>query len=289
MLQDAYINNFLEIPVVLGIMLCKEKFVTNAYFKELIQESSQKKELASSIRSIIFNLPENTDFQEFSVKDYYAYLYRLNKNHRILVLVLHENNVVKSFRAKQLCQKLQEDINLTVKIFNDLLSKNLLPKNPILADDLGDKKPSEIAISHNYSSKPNNEIELSLILASLNYLSKFSCNFLGSKIVSNFWNISRPDNKWLLQFEIKLYAEIIFSGDPQEKVGPIAVLNVREWTRQFMNQCCQLIRDLPERLEKENMNEDYRKIISIYTSEYLKDIQSLEGDSGESLFDDALF
>ncbi len=286
MLQDAYIKSFLEIPVVLGITLCQAKFVTNSYFKEPLQKDLQKKELIHSIRSIIFGLPEDADFLEFSVQDYYAYLYRLDDKYKILTLVLHDNNVVKSFRAKQLCAKLQEDINLTIKIFDELSNQDSLPEQIIKEVHAGDSVQKFSQIYSHASKKIISEPDLDLILDALNYLSHFVCSFLGPKITSNFWNISRPKNEWLFQFEIKYSSEIIFCGDPDKKINPLAILSVREWTRNFMNQCCQLIRDLPERLEKESINEDYRRIISIYTSEYLQEMSNFSGSSNESLFGD---
>jgi hypothetical protein len=288
MLQDAYLKSFLEIPVVLGIALCQAKLVKSYHFKEPLQQNSQNNELINSVRNTIFTLPENIEFLEFSVQDYYAYLYQLNEKYRFLALVLHDNNVVKSFRAKQLCTKLKEDTNLTVKIFNELSNHNFSSEHFIQEVPAFDNTQKSSQSHEHFSKEISDELGLDLILSSLNYLSYFVANYLGQKITSNFWNISRPENEWLVQFEIKYNCEIIFHGDHDQKINSLAILSVREWTRRFINQCCKLIHDLPTRLEKESINEDYRKIISIYTPEYLQEMINFSGSSNESLFGETL-
>jgi hypothetical protein len=288
MFQDSYLKSFLEIPVVLGVALCQSKLLKSYYFKESLQQSLRKNELTNSIRSTIFALPDDTNFFEFSVQNYHAYLYQLNKEYRFLALVLRDNNVVKSFRAKQLCIRFQEDIDLTIKIFNELSKNDLLSEHFIQEVPAVDniQKPSQ-----GYGqSNPEifNELELDLILSALNYLSHFVSNYLGQKITSNFWNISRPENEWLFQFEINCNCEIKFRGDRDNKINSLAILSLREWTRRFMNQCCKLIHDLPKRLEKEIINEDYRKIIAIYTPEYLQEMRNFSDSISESLFGENL-
>ncbi|WP_404786799.1 hypothetical protein [Altericista sp. CCNU0014] len=286
MLQDAYIKSFLEIPVVLGIALCQAKFVSYSYFKEQIQNHPQKSELIKNIRDNIFSSPEDVDFFEFNVKDYHAYVYQLDEKHRILIIVLHENNVVKSFRAKQLQVKLEKDVNLTIQIFKEFSNFDFIPDRFIQCTK--EKNQKLDSVKNHSEKKSEDEISIIQILDALNFLSHFVCGYLGPKITSNFWNISRPKNEWLKQFEIKFDSEIIFQGNSEEITKALHVLSIREWTRNFMKQCCKLIRDLPERLEKENINGDYRKIISIYTSEYLSEFSKFSVNSDESLFGDEL-
>lgn len=288
MLHDEYIKNFLEIPVVIGISLCQSKLIASSYFKKEFDERLNKKELTINIKNIISDLPKDLDFFEFSIKDFYGYIYRLDEIYRILIIVVHDNNVVKTFRAKQLCNKLQEDIHQTIKIFNDL-SEQSIPNKQFIQENILFDDSRKNKLTYEYISKETyDEPDLDLILAALNYLSQFVCSFLGPKITSNFWNISRPEYEWLSKFEIKYSSSIVFIGDSSQKINPISILHIREWTRKFMNQCCQVIRDLPERLEKEKIDDSYRKIISIYTSEYLQDMNNFSGDSSESLFGDTL-
>lgn len=289
MLKDAYIKNFLEIPVVLGIALCQEKLVTYYYLKAQIQGHPQKSALINQIRDAVFSAPEDIDFFECSIQNYHAYLYQLNEKYRILTLVLHENNVVKSFRAKQLCTKLQENIDTTLQLFKELSNHHSISGQSIqsIRETDSEENIQEINSIHNDSEKiVDSSLDIGQILNALNLLSQFVCCYLGPKVTSNFWNISRPKDEWLNQFEIKFSSEIIFSGNLEESISPLKTLSIREWTRNFMKQCCQLIRDLPERLKKENINEEYRKIISVYTSEYIHEVSKLSVSSSESLFED---
>ncbi len=287
MLLDSYLSSYLEIPVVLGIGFCQSKLLMYSYLKDQIHEQPETEDLITQIRRSLCHIPESDTFFETPVLNYHLYLYSLGDQYRFLTLVLHENNVIKSFRASQLQQKLQENIQTTKQLFKELSTQRSILGQPISTLQKEQKPETLGKFSSANNENPSlldQSIAINEVLAALNALSRFTCQYLGPKITSNYWNLARPKNQWLNNFEIKYSAAIAYRGDRSEAIHPLQILALREWTQNFMKQSNSIVRNLPELFEKEGISESHRKILSIYTSQYLHDHIIPDLDQDESLF-----
>ncbi len=279
MLLDSYIKSYLEISVVLGIGICHSKTIKSLYLNDFINDQPEKDELVVKLNHALFHSSAENDFYEAPLINYHFYLHTLGDQYQFITIVLHDNNVIKSFRAKQLQRKLQEDINLSLDIFKELSTKRTLIGKPIsslIKDHQSNQLSQEVSV---------HTVKIEDAVAGLNALSKFARQYVGPKIISNYWNLSKPDKEWLGQFEIKRSGAIVFRGNRADIINPLQILLLREWTQNFMKQCHTIIRDLPERFEKAGLSEEHRKILSIYTSSYLHD-QIISNQQNESLFGD---
>lgn len=279
MFLTSYIKSYIEIPLVLGLGLCQSKLLKYNYFKDQVTD-----DLIIQIKNNIFSLNLDNEFNEFEIKNHQIYLYKINSIYTFVTLVFHDNNVIKSFRAKQLQEKFKVDIDATLELFQDLsIQPDLyiaLGQRPRL-----DQNQPEFNETFDYNPS-NSELDINIeeALAALNTLSQFICRYLGPKITSNFLNLSQPKDEWIKNFEIKYSATVTFRGDKTEIVKPLKILLLRNWTQNFMRQCYQLVRDLPNKFEKEDLCEKHRKIISIYTSDYLNLENSSSHTENEGLF-----
>ncbi|MCM1983815.1 hypothetical protein [Lyngbya confervoides] len=293
---DSYLRSYLEIPVVLGVALCQDKKPKYLFLDNQLNSCSEKIRLMGRLKEILLTTDKisvDGDPVEMPISNYYLYLYPLDEKHDFLTLVLHENNVIKSFRAKQLQRKLREDIALSLQYFQELSTKR-----SILGQHVGTETRERIASdkSNGKSNGKSNErdsdftqenLSIDEVLTALNDLSRFVARYLGTKITSNYWNLAKPEDKYLSSFTIRYSAEISYSGQPSDSINPLGILALRKWTQSFMKLCYGVVNDMPERFEKEGINEKYRKIISIYTSDYLHGEGAVTGQE-ESLFGDLL-
>ena len=294
MLLRSYVDSYLEIPVVLGVALCQAKVLRYLYLKDLPHSLESPEELIEKTRYTLFRASTDVDFFEAPLLTYYLYLFKLDQKHQFMTIVLHDNNVIKSFRAKQLQQKLQENIRETLRIFKDLSTHEANTgkplSNPTTISQVEIPLKSGTANSSNsLNVTTETATNVDQVLEALNALSQFACQYLGSKITSNYWHLSRPKNDWLQNFDIQYSAEIVFAGNRYDSINPLQILAIRAWTQNFMRKCHTIIRDLPERFEKTGIRDEHRKIIAIYTTNYLHDNSSAAESSNTSLFGDFQF
>lgn len=270
--QDI-IQNFLNIPDVLGIALMQGRVIPYFYIKEQIFSSEKRIDLIRSFRKNVLEVPGLSNALEFQLDDYYAYTFKLNDTLTLLAISHQKSSIVQSMANKILKSAFQEDVDITVKSFESLTKKVLhspLPK-PVISDKLNSEKKNAAQFTEELYS-------IEECVVTLNDLSQFVCNYLGPKITSNFWIMTRPGREWLSNFQIKSSAKIEFLGSVQTSVSPLQHLFIREWTNAFMNQCSQIIKDLPSRVDQDFLNKKQRKMISIMPHGHLNEISSLSAE-----------
>ena len=262
MLLDSYIKSYLDISVVLGIGICHSKVIKSLYLNDCVNQSSERTELVAKLNHTLFNSPSEGDFYEAPFINYHLYLHNLRDQYEFITLVLHDNNVIKSFRAQQLQKKLQKDIKVSLDIFEELSTQRTLLGKTVT-------RPTDDKSTHSPESDFLHNITVEDAVVGLNALSKIVSQYIGPKIIANYLNQSKPNKAWLKKFEIQGSGAIVFQGQYAERINPIQMLSLREWTQNFMKQCQTIILDLPECIEKAGLSDKHRKILSIYTSNYL--------------------
>jgi hypothetical protein len=277
--QDL-IQNFLVLPDVVGIALMQGRIIPYFYVKEKIIDAEQKIELIRHFRKSILDIPTLSNCLEFQIDSYFGYTYKLNDILTLLVIVSQHSIAVKSMANNILLSALKSDLNTTVKLFEGLTRKVFQPVK-IDATPV-DKITTDHLISIDESLKEDYTIED--LVTTLNALSQIVCSYLGPKITSNFWQLTRPKQEWLNSFNIKSTATIEFVGSTTDLVSPLQHLFIREWTNQFINQCSHIIRDLPSRIDQKLLDQKHRRMISIVPKGYLNEVENLSYQSS-SLFD----
>lgn len=278
MRQDI-LQSFLKFPEVVGVALMQGRVIPYFYIKEKNFSPEQKLELLRVFRTEALKNPSLSSTQEFKVNDYFAYAHKLSGNMNLLTITTQPSMLVRSAGRNLLKDLLQEDVDRTVKAFEQLTRKVLSPEEPSLPTH---REP----LTHPVEQQGLEEIPDSVeeLVYILNEMSKIVCSYLGPKITSNFWQITRPKHEWLNHFQIKSSSAIEFNGPLNSSVTPLQHLFVREWTNAFMNQCITIVRDLPSHIDKAFSDKKYRKMVSIVPSQYLSKVGTFSNE-GQGLFD----
>ncbi|MBD2101166.1 hypothetical protein [Leptolyngbya sp. FACHB-261] len=103
-------------------------------------------------------------------------------------------------------------------------------------------------------------VSLEDVVAALNHLSKFTTRYLGTAVIVNYWKSSRPDSDWLTQFNIDRTGRMTFTGDASRFL-PAHHQQVRQWVKSFIRRCAQVLRDFPQMLEQDGLNEQQKQIL----------------------------
>lgn len=279
--QDI-IQSFLDQPEVVGIALMQGRIIPYFYVKENFVSPEKRIELIRHFRNNILETPALSDSLEFQINSYHAYTYKINNNLTLLIISFQDSVIVKSMINRILKSALENDLGVTIKSFENLTKKIVQPIKKEPEFQPSQKEIQTSTINSNESQAENHSIEE--VVEMLNDLSQTVCCYLGPKITSNFWQLTRPKHEWLSQFNIKSNANIEFIGLKQNFVSPLQHLIIREWTNKFMNQCSQIVRDLPTMIDQQLQNKKHRNMISILPSGYLNELEYLS-HKDNSLFE----
>jgi hypothetical protein len=279
--QDI-IQSFLDQPEVVGIALMQGRIIPYFYVKENFIDAKKRIELIRHFRNNILETPIPLSCAEFQIDSYYAYTYKLKDTLMLLIISDQDSSIIKSIINSILQPALQSDLDTTIKLLKILTKKTSQPtKNELL---LNQTKETSLTPIISAQETLTEEYRVDELVKTLNTLSQIVCSYLGPKITSNFLQITRPKHNWISNFKIKSNANIEFLGVVQGDISPLQHLLVREWTNKFMNQCSQIVKDLPTLIDQKFQNKKYRRMISILPNGYLNKLEISLKNSG-SLFD----
>ncbi len=228
----------------------------------------QKEALAQGIQQVIDTTPANFKFFEFQFSGHQVYIYKLD--HGIILLVLAASTLAYETYIEtigRLKAELQEDIANTIATFrllagNTTLSgQNYWKRAPDPVSTIPNKRVA-VAPEHSPSqpSPPsptppsvpsplsNPAPTLKETLAAMNELSKFTTQYLGATVVTNYWKTTRPTIDWLNQFEVERSAQLNASNQipPTTELTSEQQQWIQDWVDAFIQRCARVIRDFPK-------------------------------------------
>lgn len=118
------------------------------------------------------------------------------------------------------------------------------------------------------SSQPSTAdaaIDLKELLATLNHLSHFTTQYLGTAVITNYWKSSRPDIDWLQNFQVDRSAHLTFSSPLAQGANQAITAEQQQWVQQwvlaFIKRCSQVIRDFPTIVEQRALSDRQKQIL----------------------------
>jgi uncharacterized protein YjbI with pentapeptide repeats len=99
----------------------------------------------------------------------------------------------------------------------------------------------------------NVKITIEEVLATFNYLSQCSNQFLGNKITLKYWQSSRPSDDWLKQFEIDRSTKATFAGEVTGTITAEQLKAIQTWSNVFIQYCSQVIVDFASIIQKQHL------------------------------------
>src|SRR6476469_5511455 len=151
---------------------------------------------------------------------------------------------------------------------NGSQSSPVSPANPTVeVGTSAEAVPVPIAPSVPPASTPDAEaaVDLTELLASLNHLSHFTTQYLGTAVITNYWKSSRPDLDWLQNFQVDRAAHLTFSSPLAQGTNqPITAEQqrwIQQWVLAFIKRCSQVIRDFPTIVEQRALSDRQKQIL----------------------------
>lgn len=229
----------------------------------------QKEALAQGIQQVIDTTPANFKFFEFQFTGHQVYIYKLD--HGIILLVLAASTLAYTTYTEsvdRLKAELQEDIANAIATFrllagNTTLSgQNYWKRQPDGTSTASNRRsgfapeskpeippqPPQLPTHPPPTSPLASSPTLKDMLAAMNELSKFTTQYLGATVVTNYWKTTRPSIDWLNQFEVERSAQI---SPPTQIPGATKLTDdqqqwIRTWVDAFIQRCAKVIRDFPK-------------------------------------------
>lgn len=83
-----------------------------------------------------------------------------------------------------------------------------------------------------------------VLLDHLNSLSRCSERYLGSSLVTKYWERSRPDEAWMTQFQVDRKAQFSHAGALDQPVSILQIKCIQRWINQFIGNCSHIFQEL---------------------------------------------
>jgi len=242
----------------------------------------QREALACGIHQVIETTPPDFRFFEFQFSRHQVYIYKLD--HGIILLILADSSFVYTAHlelVEQLKQELQKDIVNAIATFRMLAGNTTLSRQdywqptkietvPTLPKDAWmiaaePSIPSPAPPSPVPAAPPPFPVSgcppplastatLKETIAAINQLSKFTTQYLGSSVVTNYWKATRPEIPWLQQFQVERSAHIrcpaSASASDNTVLTPEQQQWIQDWVEAFIQRCSKVIRHFPKTVQQ---------------------------------------
>jgi hypothetical protein len=282
-MKREVVQDFLNLPGIVGVALIQGQ--SQPYFCGIHQAltTQQQEALSQGIQQVIATTPVGFEFFEFQFNQRRVYIYKLDQD--VILLVLAGNHLVYSTYAatiEPLKAKLQEDVAAAIATFSRLASNAALteqqPEAPSVAiaslensrhaaalkslNQLQSAPPPRSAVPA--QPNPDQAVSLKEVLDAINQLNKFTTQYLGTTVVTNYWKSTRPAVAWLNSFQIERLAQMTFLPQVPSESLPTLTAEQHEWMQAwvtaFIERCSKVIRDFP-RLVKQTALNDRQKFL----------------------------
>lgn len=276
-MNQGGIQNFLNLPGLAGVALMDgmSRPCFGGFHADL--ESSQQHVVAQNIQQVLETAPEGFTSFEFQFDLYRVYLHKLNQT--LTLLVLTDNRLSRStywMTVRHLLLELQLNPSNLIGEFRDILAQ-LVPArltspprpqttaapsglpgvsvSPPSAMPVPAAPPAPRPSSANLSpAVASTAISVKEILAAMNTLSQFTTQYLGTLVVANYWQSTRPPDDWLLHFQIERSAQITFIVQvPSERLPLLSeeqYQSLKHWVAAFVERCSKIIRNFANLLQQ---------------------------------------
>ncbi len=96
-------------------------------------------------------------------------------------------------------------------------------------------------------------ITVNQLLGVLTYIINVSNHYLGQKMTIKYWQSSRPEEEWLIQFQIDKSGVITFSGDVDIQLTSTQLQLVREWLKTYIKSCSQIFPGFSQMIDRQKV------------------------------------
>ncbi len=270
MIPKDVIEEALNLSSVIGVVLLRKTELPCFFAKENVLEQQQQYTLACYIENIVETMPESMKAFDFPVMDFYAYAYLLKPEVTFVILALRRDINIKLLSTRSLETVINQHPEQVIAFFE--------------AENEGDQSGKELEqkVSPGTSADASPKVVLEggdcmgTLLQDLNGLSQIVCKYLGPQLTARYWTASQPNVGWIEQFQINDRAKITFAGNLKAPVLAVNYSHLEQWTGEFIQQCSQIIRDLPQKISQQDVNLSHKPYLSVAPISHLVQVSSFD-------------
>lgn len=299
-MKQQIIQNFLNLSGIVGLALIDEQ--SRPYFCGIDKALNfqQREALTEGIQQVISTTPVSFKAFDFRFSHQEAHIYKLA--HGVILLVVTDeqvNALLYEDAVTQLRQTIQTNPQSVVSTFrllsgNTPLSRHLpssdgapAPAIPPRASRNGSSpppsrgvasaksspQPPPVADAARHSSAPraaspspkSRPYEWKQVILALNALTDATARYLGRLVVANAWQSTRLEPDPLGSLKVSRSGHFSYSNQLSDKVPilPEEQTALHQWVQRFTSKCALIIRDYPELVLQQMLNQEQRTILRI--------------------------
>ena len=247
-MKQEGIQDFLNLPGIIGVALISTR--SRPYFcgVDRLLNFQQRAALAQGIQRVIGTTPAGFESFEFQFNGHRIHLYKLD--HGVILLVFAQDSFGETAHLEAVARlrlEHQTDIADAIETFRQLAEASPLFKST---------EPQA-------ASPALPSVLLCDLLAALNQLSRFGTQYLGATVVTNNWQIARPDFQWLSQLQIDRKGHFSFSGqmNPTTLVSLEQQQQVQQWAAAFIDRCSRIVRTFPKTVRQKGLDDSQQALL----------------------------
>lgn len=244
-MKRQVIQNFLNLPGLAGVALIDGRNRPFFFGPAIQLNTPQQDALSQGIQQVIETIPAGFDTFSFRFTNQLVHIYKLDQGVILLVLMADQTPLpIYRPALHQLKLTLMEEPHNVVPTFRLLAGCVTLSNGPSATDMPTAAAPGSKPLSSQDSrpaaaatpTAPPTPVGTTYaeVLAALNHLNEGAAQYLGKVIVTNTWKQSRPDQPWLIQFEIQKEGHFAINPLPTDPLTPEQEQWIQDWVSAFL-------------------------------------------------------
>lgn len=273
-MKKSVIENFLNLPEMVGLALLDRQSCSYVYGTERFLNLQQRDTITQGIQQIISTTPADLKTFDFRFSQESVRVYKLASDLTLLILT-SKNIDTQAYQTAitQMGKAFQEDLEDTLVTLRALVEQQeLFPEGrssgvqTLLAPDLVEAKESISLSAPSLSATSEITYQWEEGIAALNVLTDATAKYLGQIVVANTWRITRPDGPVLEPLQCDREGHFSYLLDAQGQtptISPEEYETLNQWIHAFVKRCSLIIRDYPEMVLQQALNDEQRTILRI--------------------------
>jgi hypothetical protein len=269
------VKELVDIPGIVGVVITSQRKIPVFYLRSTFFSPQSHQALGNCLRHFSIDHHPLESGEEFQAHDFFAYAYPIQPDAILIALVQQPNALLKTIIKNCIGHLKATNLETLIRAFQSFTA---------LGPDLTDVFENELAAPLPQSGSDLEFFAESMTIHEavevLNRISQITCHYLGPKLTANFWQLARPQDEWLHQFQMNQNAQLQFKSNGTVELLTSQHRLIQEWTIGFIQRSAEIIKNLTEIIAM-----DRSSSIHPYSMELSASDGMIEPGESQGLFD----
>ncbi|PSB00731.1 hypothetical protein [Merismopedia glauca] len=249
-MTQEIVTTFWQTSGITGVAIWESNSQLHIFTKRRLSDW-EKQAISQIIRNNLQEYVQNPNHSQFTVMGHYAQMYIEFPFPPLIILT--QSEVFKPPHIANLQLAIKQDYQQVIAIFEKLVKSELTQST----------KKFNIATSiyGNALKSTQEDATIQELVNALNEMTIFCHKYIGQTMTIKHLEKSRPDDNWLSQFQISKSHQIMFIGNPQQKLTTDQKTLMKQWIKNFLEQLSFVLSNLPDMLEKSALTEKQKSLL----------------------------